>query len=214
MLEVNQAKVHHHLPAPVFSVVLAGGRSTRMGQDKRFLKFGGEFLVDRAARLGAEISGDKDHVFICGSVPERKCIPDVVLGLGPLGGLLSATDHMERSGILGSNPWVPVFPIDMPFLNQEVFNPLLVMIHEGLPSGCTAISYQGFEMPFIFRCDLKAKDLLEKVCKDPKPSQRSIHYYLESLGIHRINCESSIRNSMINANSPTDWMRVRQEERL
>lgn len=184
-----------------------------MGQDKCFLQFRGEFLVDRAVRLGAEISGDENRVFLCGDVPGRKCIPDKVVGLGPLGGLLTAVGHMERTGVLSSSPWVVVFPVDMPLLNQEAFNPLFSAVHDGLPFGCTAVSYQGFEMPFVFRCDLKAKDLLEKACKDPKPSQRSIHCYLEALGIHRVDCESNIRDSMINANSPAEWMRVRQEER-
>lgn len=180
-----------------------------MGQDKRFLKFGGEFLVDRAVRLGVEMSGNnRDHVFLCGSVPERKCLPDVVLGLGPLGGLLSAARNMEEIGVLSSSPWVAVFPVDMPFLNHTAFVALFSTIHERLPSNCTAISYQDFEMPFVFRCDLRAKGRLEEICQNQNPSLRSIHCFLDSIGVHRIECDIDTRKLMINANSPVDWMKA------
>ena len=208
MLGLKQSKDHPGI-APIFSVVLAGGRSMRMGQDKRFLKLGGKYLVDRAVVLGAEISGNsRDRVFLCGSVPGRECIPDVVLGIGPLGGILAAADHMEKSGVLRSNPWVVVFPIDMPLLKSEVFSPLLDLIFHGLPSKYTAVSYQGFEMPFVFRCNLRARNLLGSICRDQDSSQRSIRHFLESIGTLHVDFDIKNRKAMFNANSPADWKRV------
>ena len=40
----------------VTGIVLAGGRSTRMGHDKALLPFGGETLIARAVRIVREVA--------------------------------------------------------------------------------------------------------------------------------------------------------------
>ena len=76
----------------VVAFVVAGGESRRMGRDKALLPWGDVDLLDHAvARLRA-VAGDVR--ILCG--PERRYVerglpvePDVVLGAGPLAGVLT-----------------------------------------------------------------------------------------------------------------------------
>ncbi len=72
--------------------VMAGGRSSRMGEDKTRLKVRSHFLVEIVAREVARAAGG---VTLIGK-PESfadlpfECLPDLRPGLGPLGGLEAA----------------------------------------------------------------------------------------------------------------------------
>lgn len=101
---------------PISAVVLAGGRSTRLGQDKAFLKVNGQSLVerviDRLAQLSEEIIivtndvGKYEHL-------EATVVTDVVPGKAALGGL--------HSGLrAASNRHSLVVACDMPFLNLSL----------------------------------------------------------------------------------------------
>lgn len=72
-------------------LVLAGGRSRRMGADKALLVVDGERLVDRAARV---LAGVCDEVMVAAGplrpldVPETRPVADAQEGGGPLSGLV------------------------------------------------------------------------------------------------------------------------------
>ena len=81
-------------------VVLAGGKSSRMGRDKAALKLDGQPLVERCVNV------------------LQQCFPKVIVvrqddvpGLGPMGGLLTA---LRRA------PKIFVVACDMPFLNAAL----------------------------------------------------------------------------------------------
>jgi molybdopterin-guanine dinucleotide biosynthesis protein A len=90
--------------------VLAGGRSTRMGQDKALLHFEGRPLVEHAVNLLRE-AGLVAHVV--GSRPDLATYAPVVTDLhpdcGPLGG-------MEAALASSTSEWNAVVPVDVPLL--------------------------------------------------------------------------------------------------
>lgn len=90
--------------------VLAGGRSTRMGQDKALLPLNGVPLIQRAVRKLRKLTS---QVCILGSRPELSpfapLVPDLRERCGPLGGMEAALSHT-------SCDWSLVLPVDMPFL--------------------------------------------------------------------------------------------------
>ena len=90
--------------------VLAGGRSTRMGQDKALLPLNGVPLIQRAVRKLRKLTS---QVCILGSRPELSpfapLVPDLRESCGPLGGMEAALSHT-------SCDWSLVLPVDMPFL--------------------------------------------------------------------------------------------------
>ncbi|MGI4832224.1 MAG: NTP transferase domain-containing protein [Janthinobacterium lividum] len=110
--------------APLRGLVLAGGRSERMQNDKGRLRYGpaGREQREVAAGLLAEVCQD---VFVscraeqaaelpAGLVP----LPDTFLGLGPLGGILSAFRHDPNAA------WL-VLACDLPFLTASTLRALV-----------------------------------------------------------------------------------------
>ena len=65
--------------------ILAGGQSTRMGQDKAFLEVGGRRVIDRVLDVISPLS---DDLFISTNSPELyrefglRLVPDVYPGAG------------------------------------------------------------------------------------------------------------------------------------
>lgn len=90
--------------------VLAGGRSTRMGQDKALLPLGGVPLVQRAVWKLNKLTS---QVFVLGSRPELSLfaplVPDLRESCGPLGGMEAALSRTRCD-------WSLLLPVDMPFL--------------------------------------------------------------------------------------------------
>jgi molybdenum cofactor guanylyltransferase len=96
--------------------LLAGGKSSRMGEDKAFLDFAGQTLLARGlAELGSvcervAIVGDPATFGSYGPV-----IPDVFVGCGPLGGVHSALTHSSAELNL-------MLAVDMPFVMRQLLN--------------------------------------------------------------------------------------------
>lgn len=97
-------------PSDVSGYVLAGGKSSRMGQDKALLKLAGKPLVLLAVEKLRRICGE---VFILGNRPELEIYAPLVRDLhercGPLGGIEAALSHSDKE-------WNLFMAVDMPFL--------------------------------------------------------------------------------------------------
>lgn len=95
---------------PIGAYILAGGRSTRMGQDKAMMELAGKPLVQHAVIKLTRLTND---VNILGSRPElarfAPLVPDLHENCGPMGGLEAALEHSRHD-------WTLVLPVDMPFL--------------------------------------------------------------------------------------------------
>ena len=98
------------------TVILTGGKSTRMGRDKALLKLNGENLslglADRFSQaLGpAMFSVDKAGRFPCGDYPE---IADSYPGRGPMNGIISGLRHTGDDHIL-------LLATDMPYADPAL----------------------------------------------------------------------------------------------
>lgn len=109
---------------PVTAVVLAGGRSQRMGVDKTLLPLDGEPLVLRVAEIAAEIC---ERVLVVTNRPEAmaqvalppsvRVLTDEVAYQGPLGGMVTAMHNAETE-------WVLALGADMPWLKPELVRAL------------------------------------------------------------------------------------------
>jgi molybdopterin-guanine dinucleotide biosynthesis protein MobB len=108
---------------PLHGLLLAGGRSERMGQDKALLSYhGGKTQLEHSSALLAEVCS---KVYIsCGDQPRElpstatALLSDRFLALGPLGGILSALQQDPRAA------WL-VLAIDMPALTAAGLQLLL-----------------------------------------------------------------------------------------
>lgn len=100
-------------------VLLAGGKSRRMGQDKRFLDLQGRSLLDRSLSTMKEIFQEVLIVVAqpldAKAVPGAQVVTDKIPNSGSLGGLLTGLFYARYSRTF-------VAACDMPFLNKDVIH--------------------------------------------------------------------------------------------
>ncbi|MBL8906210.1 MAG: molybdenum cofactor guanylyltransferase MobA [Rhizobiales bacterium] len=105
----------------IAGAILAGGRSQRMGHDKRLAKLGGRLLIEHAiARLKPQVdllminANDDSSPYAAAGLPVRPDpVPDFA---GPLAGILAALIWAEEidAGALTTVPSdAPFFPADL-----------------------------------------------------------------------------------------------------
>src|SRR3989338_1265003 len=100
----------------ITGVILAGGKSSRMGRDKAFIRFSEgpmiEILINKLSSLFEDllIITNKPHAYRKYGI---KTANDAISGCGPLGGILSAL-------LLSKNKYNFIFACDMPFLNKNL----------------------------------------------------------------------------------------------
>lgn len=103
---------------PLTGVLLAGGRSVRMGEDKAALRFGGELLLPRLTERLQTVCEKVVVVRRAGQElpplpPEIHVVEDLVPGMGPLGGLLTGL-------AAAPTPFVFLGACDLPLLDPDL----------------------------------------------------------------------------------------------
>ncbi len=103
-------------PAGVLGVVLAGGKSTRMGTDKSLLSVGGRPLISYSVRLlqsifprviiVSDFSGKYEFLGV-------DIIPDLHKGIGPLGGIHAALTSAAPGAIFLASCDTPRIPSNL-----------------------------------------------------------------------------------------------------
>ena len=112
-------KIHN-----ITGVVLGGGQSRRMGQDKRFLEWEGKKFLDKVCLTMGEIFDEvllvtaKDD-YSCDHLPVR-LVTDLIPQKGSLGGLYTGIKE-------ASHPVVFVVACDMPFLHPLAISRLCAL---------------------------------------------------------------------------------------
>jgi molybdopterin-guanine dinucleotide biosynthesis protein A len=119
--------VKSSLVSEVTGVLLAGGKSRRMGRDKRLLAFGEETLL---ARSLAALRSVFQHVLVVVAQDspaietDMPVLRDVIPDCGSLGGLYTG---LKQAG----TEWVFAAACDMPFLDSATIRHFLGLKHEG-----------------------------------------------------------------------------------
>jgi molybdopterin-guanine dinucleotide biosynthesis protein A len=107
----------------VSAVILAGGKSRRMGRDKALLEFDGKTLIERVIERVRTVSDD--IIIVCNDVDTYakfgvRIVTDVIPGKGSLGGLYS--------GMLAAREeYALALACDMPFLNDALLRYLIFL---------------------------------------------------------------------------------------
>lgn len=133
----------------MIGVVLAGGRSTRLGQDKVRLRLPGDGR-DMLARTADLLAACTDGVVISCRAPDAgeetlalpgiRSIPDAKPGLGPLGGVWSALRELRQP--------ILVLSCDLPFMDVPTLR-RLIDARGARPPEALMTTFQQAETGFI-----------------------------------------------------------------
>ncbi|MBI5049106.1 MAG: molybdenum cofactor guanylyltransferase [Deltaproteobacteria bacterium] len=102
-------------------IILAGGKSSRMGFNKAFIDIGGQHIIKRTINLFKELF---DEIILVVNNPadyEQLDIPtvtDIFKGAGSLGGIYTGLFHASSEHSF-------IAACDMPFLNKEVISRMI-----------------------------------------------------------------------------------------
>lgn len=143
----------------LFGVVLAGGKSSRLGQDKASLSFQGRTLLDRTLDLASRfcrrtycVGRRKEH-----TAADAGWMLDRIAGTGPMGGIITALETLKAPCL--------VLACDLPFLTREILA-LLISQRNRRPPGKCMTTFQhistGYIQSLVAVYEPESLDLLHK----------------------------------------------------
>ena len=153
-------------------LVLAGGQSRRMGQDKALMRYQGRTLIDNASLLLQSASCDK--VLISRNAPGF--LNDKIEDAGPLSGVHAVLDALSQSDNHNGNPCeLLVLPVDMPQMTPEL---LRILVSRGREAEKACYVEKRF-LPFYLPVTQDTKALLANYLVEQ--SKRRVVGFLEIL---------------------------------
>src|SRR5579862_6812516 len=189
----------------VSGFVLAGGKSSRMGQDKAFLELGGRTLLTHALELAKATTG---NVCIVGSKEKfaafGQVVEDIFPGHGPLGGIYTALTGTRTELNL-------VLAVDMPFLQLEFLNYLVAQARDCSAAVVVPSTERGLQ-PL---CAVYRRDFAEVAKPALAAGKNKIDRLFAEVETRVINQEELERNGFPDAmfrnlNTELDWQDARQ----
>lgn len=173
--------------------VIAGGKSSRMGRDKRWLDLGGRSMLERCLRRIPTVFSERFLMMEANS-PDimqlaENCgfciVTDEVQGRGPVEGLRLGLKHMSAD-------WGLALSADMPFFSFSAIEPLFIRLSEIISKGerrikCILPTLDGRRQPLA---GLYHKGLLTEIAQKIKRGERKLGamaeaFETELVEIHR-----------------------------
>ncbi|WP_371188678.1 molybdenum cofactor guanylyltransferase [Thalassotalea maritima] len=176
-------------------VVLAGGRSSRMGRNKAQLKLGEQTMLNHCQQLLQQCHVSK--VVISGA--NNGGIADVVANAGPLAGIYSVIQQYRPSSLL-------VLPIDMPFIEQHHLQKL--KLKGSLANKVTR--YQHSSLPAYIPVSAPLLDYLERSFASEQFVQHgkgpSFKQAFARTSVIDLDIDSP--QALVNTNTPEQWQQA------
>ena len=203
----------------LIGLVLAGGQSRRMGQDKALMRYQGRTLIDNASLLLQSASCDK--VLISRNAPGF--LNDKIEDAGPLSGVHAVLDALSQSDNHNGNPCeLLVLPVDMPQMTPEL---LRILVSRGREAEKACYVENRF-LPFFLPVAQNTQALLANYLVEQ--SKRRVVGFLEILNAVSLK-EADLKKTLgkdeadnkkrlakmsneddiewLNVNTPGDWPR-------
>lgn len=192
----------------ILGVVLAGGRSMRYGSDKAFADLGGSSLARRAIRTLEMVAGrvvlvanDLEGHALAG-LPVR---PDLIPGIGPLGGLHTSVAWAAEEGLRG----VVVLATDMPFVPASLLKALTGELDPGVAAVPASRGPRGLE-PLCAAYDVHCLPAIEAAIER---GDRAVVSFFPDVAVRLMNLAAVSSHGdpetiFFNVNRPEDHLRA------
>ncbi|WP_337833291.1 molybdenum cofactor guanylyltransferase [Geoanaerobacter pelophilus] len=189
----------------ITGVVLVGGKSRRMGQDKAFLKVNGVAIFERIVELFREsfprilLVGDREERFAGYNLA---IVPDIYPG-SALGGVYTGLCQAETD-------YVFVSSCDLPFPNRELLR-YLCTLRNGYDA-VVPLTEHGYEPLFA----LYAKSCLEPIRELLESGNYCAFAYYPQVNARYVTAEELARfdrdgRAFMNVNTPEDFAKITGE---
>ncbi len=184
--------------------VLAGGQSTRMGQDKAFLKVSGESVIERVLAVVRPLS---DDCFISTNSPAKyeqfglRLVSDIYPNKAALGGIYTVIQAARHLGVL-------VVACDMPFLQADLLNYLM----ELAPLADVVVPVVNPPQPETLHA-IYSKRCLPAIESRLFANRLRITGFFEAVSVRYVERQEIATfdrdfHSFVNMNTPSEWQAV------
>ena len=193
----------------ILGIILAGGKSSRFGEDKSTVKLGNKTLLDHTVgKIENEfneilvISNNKDFNFKNNKI---HLMEDCIEGqLGPLVGILTAMKWVTKNK--KNYKWIASFPCDTPFFDIKLISELKIKVKE--TSKKLIFLNSNKKRHNIF--GLWSMDLIEILEKDIKNSFRKVELWADKVGYENININEEKFDRFLNINTKKDLEKAKE----
>ncbi|WP_062268507.1 molybdenum cofactor guanylyltransferase [Endozoicomonas arenosclerae] len=185
--------------AKTIGLVLAGGQSSRMGQDKARLIWQNIPLYQHMQNLLHE-SG-VDDVLLSGAQFGRLALPDIIPGKGPLSGI-----HGAIAG-LPDGVCLLVVPVDMPLLPAAACKKLVssLAIPENRARQVGAVMFEAFTLPLVLTVNSDLRTAVESALSSQNHKDYSLRRLFDRLQGVTIPLPDEMEERFQNTNTPEEW---------
>lgn len=187
-------------------VILAGGRSSRMGENKATMVFAGEPLL---ARVLHRITPVVDETLVIGPqslaslAPNARVIEDAVSAVGPLSGLYTAlrATTCDRIFLVGC---------DMPFVQPRLVRAMLALSEVNAHADVVVLHDGQRAQPLHAVYTRQCLPAVERALHSGNHSLQSLLSHLIAVTVDAEIIHREDRNglSTFNVNTPADWNRA------
>ena len=193
----------------IIGIILAGGKSSRFGEDKSIIRLGSKTLLDHTIdKIEKEfsevliISNNKEYNF---KNKKIHTVKDCIEGqLGPLVGILTAMKWVNENK--KNYKWIASFPCDTPFFDNKLISKLKLKTKE--TSKKLIFLNSDKKRHNIF--GIWSMDLIETLEKDIKNSFRKVEIWADKVGYESININTEKFDRFLNINSKEDLEKAKE----
>jgi len=193
----------------IIGIILAGGKSSRFGEDKSIVRLGSKTLLDHTIdKIEKEfnevliISNNKEYNF---KNKKIHTVKDCIEGqLGPLVGILTAMKWVNENK--KNYKWIASFPCDTPFFDNKLISKLKLKTKE--TSKKLIFLNSDKKRHNIF--GLWSMDLIETLEKDIKNSFRKVEIWADKVGYESININTEKFDRFLNINTKEDLEKAKE----
>ena len=193
----------------ILGIILAGGKSSRFGEDKSIAKLGDKTLLDHTInKIEKEfteilvISNNKEFNFKNNKI---HVVEDCIEGqLGPLVGILTAMKWVKKNN--KNYKWIASFPCDTPFFDMKFISELKIKIKE--TSKKLIFLNSDKKRHNIF--GLWSVDLIETLEEDIKNGLRKVEIWADKIGYENININTKEFDMFLNINTKEDLKKAKE----
>lgn len=190
----------------ITGVILAGGKSSRMGTNKSFLKIGNQTIIERIADLMKSVFSE---VILITNTPEEypflnlPTFEDIYKWKGPLAGIHSALVHSKTEKIF-------VLSCDVPLMSKEMIEYIVEYNSDKPIIFCEAA---GYHQPLVGVYSKVILCEVENFISTTEVSDKSFHHFLKSVEAEIIHPEklSFYKDELFfNVNRPEDFEELKK----
>ena len=193
----------------ILGIILAGGKSSRFGEDKSTVKLGNKTLLDHIVN---KIENEFNEILVISNNKELsfqnkkiQVIEDCIKGqLGPLVGILTAMKWVKENK--KDYRWVVSFPCDTPFFDINLTNKLKLKTN----NTSKKLIFLNSEKKRHNIFGAWSVDLAEILENDLKKNFRKVEIWADKIGYESININIEKFDKFLNINTKKDLEKAKE----